>query len=541
MSSSARAQSVWRAWPRSPAAYVTATASAVSLTVFIHLYRQGLTNIYGDGLAHINIARKVVDNHFGSLWQSYLQLGSPWLPLQHALMLPLVWNDFLWRSGMAGSFVSMASYIVAAALLFVLARRMYQPAGDASDVAHSARRDCLPFRLALLSSGILVFNPSLLYLQTTPMTEPLFLAMLVASIWSLARWDDEQTPRRLILSAVIATLTALTRYEGWAMLPAEALVVLWISGRPRWGRLWDAVKWSAVAAIGPIYWFAHNWIIYHDPLWFFRGPYSAHAIFEEFSASLSWSSFVIGSVSNTLSWASLTVTTVCTFAVAVLGLAGFAVDIFTHWRNLRSRVVYYLLGVPFLFFCYSLYRGEIQVFPIKAISIYNVRYGLAQLVPLALFAPGVVMLFRKGRSLVLAVAVAALVLVQYAYVLSDGFRQLEVAQEPIRNNINSAEWLERANLDAYLNAHPPPPLVILDGGFFGPDILRSKLRFVDTIHDGDPRWPWLKEIPPDANSLIMRKDDQVWKRFAHQQSFARDFQLVFQTSGEKRFQVYERK
>lgn len=532
MISLTRAREFWRAWLRSPAPYVTATASAVSVAVFIHLSGQGLTNIYGDGLAHLNIARKVVDNHFGSLWQSYLQLGSPWLPLQHVLMLPLVSNDSLWKSGMAGSLISMASFVVAAGLIFQLAARMYQSAGQAR------------FLLASVSSAIFIFNPSLLYLQTTPMTEPLFLAMLVASVWSLARWQNEQTPRRLFLSALIATLTTLTRYEGWAMLPAEALVVLWVSERPRggvWRRFEDAAKWSAIAAIGPLYWFAHNWIIYHDPLWFFRGPYSARAVFEHFSASLSWSKFVIGSVPNTLSWASLTVTTVATFAVVVLGGAGLVIDTLLHRRNLRSRVVFYLLGVPFLFFCYSLYRGEIQVFPIKAISIYNVRYGLPHLAALALFAPAGLMLFRKGRSVALAAALSAIVLAQYAYVLSDGFSQLEVAQEPIRNNVNSAEWLERLRLDAYLNAHPPPPLVILDGGYFGPDILRSKLRFADTIHDGDPRWPWLTEIPADAGSMILRKDDQVWKRFAHQEALTRDFQVVFQTRGETGFIVLERK
>ena len=49
-----------------------------------------MTNVYGDGIAHVNIARKVVDSPDDSLWQRYIQIGSPWLPVQTVAMLPLV-------------------------------------------------------------------------------------------------------------------------------------------------------------------------------------------------------------------------------------------------------------------------------------------------------------------------------------------------------------------------------------------------------------------------------------------------------------------
>ena len=62
---------------------------------------------------HVNIARKVVDHPEDSFWQRYVQIGSPWLPLQTILMLPLVANDSLWRSGVAGSLISMLGFVVA--------------------------------------------------------------------------------------------------------------------------------------------------------------------------------------------------------------------------------------------------------------------------------------------------------------------------------------------------------------------------------------------------------------------------------------------
>jgi len=70
-------------------------ASFLSIASFIYCFSQGMTNHYGDGVAHANIARKVVDSPDDSLWQRYIQIGTPWIPLQTVLMLPLVANDWM--------------------------------------------------------------------------------------------------------------------------------------------------------------------------------------------------------------------------------------------------------------------------------------------------------------------------------------------------------------------------------------------------------------------------------------------------------------
>ena len=85
-----------------------------------------MTNVYGDGVAHVNIARKVVDSPDSSLWRRYIQIGSPWLPLQTVMMLPLVTNDWMWRTGVAGSIVSMISFVAAAVSLYLLAATLYR-------------------------------------------------------------------------------------------------------------------------------------------------------------------------------------------------------------------------------------------------------------------------------------------------------------------------------------------------------------------------------------------------------------------------------
>jgi len=68
---------------------------------------------YGDAEAHLEIARRVVD----SRTPGYSQIGTVWLPLPHVLMLPLVANDWLWRTGLAGAIPSAICFVVAGLFL----------------------------------------------------------------------------------------------------------------------------------------------------------------------------------------------------------------------------------------------------------------------------------------------------------------------------------------------------------------------------------------------------------------------------------------
>src|SRR5271154_7244749 len=123
--------------------------------------------LYGDAVAHINIARRLVDNRHP--WESFGQLGTVWLPLQHMAMLPFVWDDSLWRNGIAGAIPSMLAYVLGALGIFRLVK------GRAPKI------------VAYIATGIYAFNPNLLYMQSTAMNEPIFLALF---IWTLVYLDD---------------------------------------------------------------------------------------------------------------------------------------------------------------------------------------------------------------------------------------------------------------------------------------------------------------------------------------------------------------
>ena len=96
-----------------------AAAGAVRLhRVLSFYYQRGDILLYGDAVAHINIARRVFDSRTPGL----LQLGTVWLPLPHLLMIPFLLSRWLWQTGIGGSIPSMVAYVFGVAGIFRLVR-----------------------------------------------------------------------------------------------------------------------------------------------------------------------------------------------------------------------------------------------------------------------------------------------------------------------------------------------------------------------------------------------------------------------------------
>src|SRR5207244_4281650 len=91
-------------------ALVAWIASVVSVASFFYYFHRGELLLYGDAVAHINIARRVFDSRTPGL----LQLGTVWLPLPHLAMMPFLVSDRLWRTGVGGSIPSMIAYVFGA-------------------------------------------------------------------------------------------------------------------------------------------------------------------------------------------------------------------------------------------------------------------------------------------------------------------------------------------------------------------------------------------------------------------------------------------
>src|SRR5580658_136440 len=91
-------------------------ATCVSILSFLFYFKSGDVLLYGDAIAHINIARRVFDSQTPGL----LQLGTVWLPLPHLLMIPFIWSNAMWQNGAGGSIPSMLAYVFGVAGIFRL-------------------------------------------------------------------------------------------------------------------------------------------------------------------------------------------------------------------------------------------------------------------------------------------------------------------------------------------------------------------------------------------------------------------------------------
>src|ERR1700680_1612306 len=106
-----------RCWDRETAR-VAQFAACVSFISFVYYFQHGGLLLYGDAVAHINIARRVFDSRTPGL----LQLGTVWLPLPHLLVIPFLLSSWMWRTGVGGSIPSMVSYVLGTVGIFRLVR-----------------------------------------------------------------------------------------------------------------------------------------------------------------------------------------------------------------------------------------------------------------------------------------------------------------------------------------------------------------------------------------------------------------------------------
>jgi len=361
---------------------VIALLAAISVTAVVWCARHGATLYAGDAEAHLNIARRVLD----SRTPGPEQFGTVWLPLPHALMIPFVMRDDWWHSGLAGAITSAACFVLAGAFLLAAARRIYASAAAGWAVV-------LLFAL----------NSNMLYLQSTPMTEPVFAASLAALLWATVWFRDSQSLRALLAAAVASNAASLTRYEGWFLIPFVVLYLLAVARTKR-----HAVLFGVLASIGPAAWLAHNQYYYGNPLEFYNGYYSAQAIYQRqlaqgisrYPGDHEWRKaieYYFAAMRLTNGWMLLT--------------AGAAGALVALYRRIWWPIV--LLALPPIFYVWSVHSSGTPLYVphLWPNALYNTRYGLAAL-PLAALASGALVTMipssmRVAAALILAGGVSA--------------------------------------------------------------------------------------------------------------------------------------
>ncbi len=202
-------------------------ALAAGTWAAFHYAHDGLTLSHYDARAHLVVARRIID----SLTPGWMQIGAVWLPLPHLLNMLPVQVDAWYRTGASAVAISVLSM---AATVWAVSSMIVRFTGSANG--------------ALTAAVLLVANPNVLYLQSTPMTEPLLFATTMLTIALTARWVESGGTGSPAPAGIAAAAACLTRYEAWPVTAVTIVLAVAVLIRRGLGARAAIVACSKVAA-----------------------------------------------------------------------------------------------------------------------------------------------------------------------------------------------------------------------------------------------------------------------------------------------------
>jgi len=462
--------------------------SVVSIISFWAYYQNGLGLAYNDARSHLDIGRRVVEG----LKPGLAQLGSVWLPLTHLLMAPLIWNDFMWHSGLAGALWSMFGFVGTGVVIYLFLRRL---------------------RVGLLGRfvGVAVFaaNLNVLYLQSTAMTELLLLFTMTTAAYFIMRWFQDDNIMYLIQGAAWIMLSTLVRYDGWFLLGfAGALVVFYVlfekGFRPAEG---TAVIFFTLGGFGILLWLLWNQLIFKDALYFIFGPYSAKAQQDQIDAAgllatkgNVWFSAKVYFYALAYNSGALTV---------LMGFLGAVVLWFSKNLRFPTRISTFVLLAPLFFNILALYLGHsvLYVQGLTGDSLFNVRYGVMLMPSFAIFIGYLVSRAAPARFIIIGL----LVFVAFFQFSSGDAVTIDDARvgSSQKNVTEVSAWLAE-------NAADKEGFILVAAASHDAIIFSSGLPMKKFIHEGTGvYWESATESPDRwARWIVMRtysEEDLTWR------------------------------
>jgi hypothetical protein len=476
---------------------LTGIATAISVGALIFYYHQGAILLYGDAVAHINIARRVFDSRTPGLFQ----LGTVWLPLPHVLDIPFIVNDRMWQTGLGASIPSMFAYLAGLLGIFRLV------SGLASRMA------------AWIAALTYALNPNLIYMQSTAMTEALYLALFV---WSAvyfsefvrdARDASESARKSLGKCGLVVSAAMLVRYDGWflaAVIAAASLVFIWRlrpSARPLRRGLISFILLTGFT--GGLF-LAYNQAGYGNALEFANGPYSARAI-QERSKTASMPTYPGENSPRdaTLQFLKISRLNVAEgtpeYLLFVAALMALPASIYFSRRFLPWTILW--VPVPFYVLCIA--WGSVPIYHPEwwPFSYYNVRYALQLLPAIAVFfalACEFTARFFPARYILWAAAV--LIAASYFSV----WHKTPICLREAQANGRERMALEQ-ELAARLKTLPPSATLMMDCGAHPGAIQMAGIHFRRVLRESNPPF-WevaLTQPAQSADYIIAFPGDDV--------------------------------
>lgn len=473
--------------------------------------------VYGlqNSLSQMTIARRLWDSPNPGI----AQLGTGWLPLPQFLFSFPALVTPLWRTGLAGSLLTISCACASSGAIFRISER-----------TGIGRSGCW------LAAVIFMLNPSWAYIAVVPASEPFLIAGICLAAAGLMGWASTErhySPGLTVLFCGLpAAIAMLSGYEGW-VFSAAALAGVGLRSYRQWG--WVRKTRRQVLAFGLLpgmamcWWLVFNWALVGNPLAWLIGPYSARSVnlrtqgagllpaYGHFGvAAALYGRDILGVIGT---------------GTVLLGVAGLLMTVL-YWRGAKGEL-WLLLAVPFVAVTFALWSGEALIALPQSMpsGFENTWYGL-DLLPFCAVSAAQVLRLRlatswRGVSWIRSAVAGCLVVTLTALPVSAVFagqlpssalvvREAERDAQLGRNGMRAAQWLGR---------HAAHGFVLVDDATFtqlpvaGIDFHRIVGRF-------SRLWRVLLRVPTLATWVLVQpgnRADSVWRTLSRDGVFQSSF------------------
>lgn len=409
-------------------------AALLAIAATAYFSHEGIILGTTDSYRHLEISRRILAGRTTGI----AQLGGIWLPLPHMLQALFAWDWTLYRTGLAGSIVSMACFVACSVLIYKTVRIL-------------ADRHTWP---AVVSALIFMTNADLLYQQTTSMEELPTYAFTLGAVYSLLLWGKTRKPTLVLTAGICSMAAMLCRYEAWFLGLAYVACVILMSRRM--GYSWRdtrglglvmALFGAATAAGG---WLVYNWVIFGNPLYFIDAPGSSADEVVHNSTEIE-----IGSWPLTLRAYGTAVVSDIGLVVIGLGVIGLLVFLARERLSNRSLPVLAMTSV-IPFFLWTLESGH-EPFGTPTLNggLTNFRFGLIVLLPAVILVGYLLGALPEAAEVPASVSTLAVVLM--LAVVTFGTHQIALVTEA-RQDI--AQQDSEAEAGAFLQEDTDGPILI---------------------------------------------------------------------------------
>lgn len=454
--------------------------SLISVYCFTSYYLDGLGLSYNDARSHLDIGRRVVEG----LKPGLAQLGSVWLPLPHILMVPTIWNDFAWHSGLSGALQSMVSFVATGLIIYMFLKKLGV---------------LMLGRLV----GVLIFalNLNVLYLQSTAMTELLLIATMTAGVYYLMAWSKDENILSLIKSAFFVMLSTLVRYDGWFLfLFAGILIIIEVLRKKGYKTTEGTViLFSTLAGFGVALWFLWNQLIFGDALYFIYGPYSARVQQQQLEQAgvlatrgdllFSTKIYLYALIYNSNAF------------ITILGTVGAVIFWFDKEIKTSIKIASTALFAPLIFNIVALYAGHSVLFVqgLSGNTWFNVRYGVMMMPSIAIFVGYLVQ--KSDKLKYVLIGLMAFVLF-FSFANFDAVTIDDARVGSSQKNVSEVSgWLaQNADRDGF---------ILISAASHDAIIFSSGYPMSKFIHEGTGAYWTSATVAPDrwARWIVMRTND----------------------------------